>query len=231
VNRPTKTTLLRALVALGAALALAAPASAAGTDGADTHALIGAAYALAKASHAGIPVVQAKIERLNLELAAECPDAGAGTLENEASEPMTYEVAVALWSVEFDTLAGPIKRFVSSVKPLRLPSARFDRVLRSYASNLLGLATIPRPDLCADIRSWAASGFRTVPANVLALDQRVGSLELPELPWNLLARYETKSDANLVPFIKRAERNVEEEEFLKGQDDYYRILKTVGLPP
>jgi hypothetical protein len=225
---------VRRLVAATALIALAAPlpASAASSqDLAATHALITASYALGRATNASIPVAQAKIERLNAKLAAECPKAGAGTLENEASEPMTYEVVAALWVISYGNAAGPIKRFVSSVKSLHWSVSSFGRVLHTYTTNLLKLATLPMPDLCADVRAWTASGFTTVPREASELDRRVEPLSLPELPWKLLAPFETRHDASLIPFIKRAEVNVEEEEFRKGQDDYYKVLETLGLPP
>jgi hypothetical protein len=41
----------------------------------------------------------------------------------------------------------------------------------------------------------------------------------------------TTSDAGRVDYIKRAEREIAEAEFVKGQHDWYLVLQTLGLPP
>src|ERR1700730_6033091 len=90
------------LAALALALGLApSQATAAPQDVAATHAYIQANYALARASLALIGPVQAKIQRPTASLAKECPHAGLGPPEVEASQPMSYEVAAALWSVAY----------------------------------------------------------------------------------------------------------------------------------
>ena len=144
---------------------------------------------------------------------------------------MGYEVAAALWSIAYGSAAAPIERFARAMRPLRWTSATLNRFARSFVANLTGLATIPLPDLCADVRAWSASGFTTIPQHVLELDHRVESLELPEIPWKLVAPYVLKSDAGRVAYIKRAERKIAEAEFVKGQDDWYQVLQTLGLPP
>ncbi len=144
-------TLMRRLLAPIAVLALAvapAPALAGGQDAATTHAAIAAAYALARASVAAIPVAQGRIQSYNRKLAGECPNAGAGTPETEASEPMSKEVAAALWSIEYGTAAGPIKAFQKALRSLHWTNARFDRAVHNYASNLTALATL-RSRTCA----------------------------------------------------------------------------------
>jgi hypothetical protein len=214
------------------ALAFApARANAASQDVASTHSAIVAGYALARAGVATIDVAQARIESYNRKLASECPGVGSGTPENEASQPMSYEVAVALWSIAYGSAAGPIERFAKEIRPLRWTRARLNRVARNLVANLTGLATIQLPDLCADVRAWSASGFTTVPRHVAELDHRVEPLEVPEIPWKLVAPYVTTSDAGRVDYIKRAEREIAEAEFVKGQHDWYLVLQTLGLPP
>src|SRR5690348_1439633 len=185
-------------------------ASASSRDVAATHTAIVAGYALAHAGVATIPVAQSKIESFNRKLAAECPGAGSGTPENEASQPMGHEVAVALWSLAYGSAAGPIKTFATAIRPLRWTSARVNSVARSLVANLTALATIPLPDLCGDVRAWKASGFTTVPPHVAELVRRVESLEVPEIPWRLLSPYMRGGDARRVAYIRRAERKIAE---------------------
>jgi hypothetical protein len=208
-----------------------APAFAGAQDAASTHAAITAGYALARAAVATIPVAQAKIQSYKRRLARECPDVGAGTPETEASEPMSAEVAAALWSISYGAAAGPIERFARAIRPLRWTSKRFERSLHSFVTALTGLATLPLPDLCADVRSWTASGFKTVPRDVTELDQHVERLELGEVAWGLVAPYERGSEAGLVSYIEGAVTKVEEAEFELGQKDWYEVLETLGLAP
>ena len=143
---------------------LVVPASAlASSQASATHAAIAADYALSRVRVGIISSTQAKVEKYNGRLAGECPNAGAGTPENEAAEPMAGEVADALWSIDYGATAGPIQRFASAIKPLRWSSGRFNHAIHMLASSLTGLSKLSLPDLCGDVRSWTASGFQTVP--------------------------------------------------------------------
>jgi hypothetical protein len=207
------------------------PAIASTRDVAATHKAIVAGYALARAGVATISVAQSRIASFNRKLAAECPGVGTGTPENEASQPMSYEVAVALWSIGYGSAAGPIKTFAKAVRPLRWTSARINRIVHSLVANLIALATIPLPDLCGDVRAWTASRFTAIPPHVIELNRRVERLALPEIPWRLVAPYIRRGDAGLVAYLKRAQRKIAEAEFVLGQNDWYRVLQTLGLPP
>jgi hypothetical protein len=207
------------------------PALASSSDLAATHAAIVAGYALARAGVATINVAQSRVEGFNRRLAAECPGVGSGAPETEASQPMSHEVAVALWSIAYGSAAGPIKTFSKAIRPLHWTSARINSIARSFVANLTALATTPLPDLCGDVRLWRASGFTAIPQHVIELDSRVESLELLEIPWRLVAPYVRKGDARLVAYIKGAERRIAEAEFVLGQNDWYQVLQTLGLPP
>ena len=208
-----------------------APVFASSQNTAATRAVVVAASALARARLAAIPVAQADVERLDHSLAAECPNAGAGSPETEASTPMSKEVAVALWSVSYGAVVDQTARFERAIHSLHWSNVRFDRAVHAFASSLHGLATIPPPDLCGDVRLWAASGFKTVPQDVLELDAHVEPLSVPEIPWGLVAPYEQGHEASVVAYIKRAERKCAEFEFMVGQKDWYQVLETLGLEP
>lgn len=218
-------------LAVLALLVAPAPASASGGNAAATNTAIQAGYALARVRVGMIAATQSKVETYRHKLAGECPNVGAGSPESEAAEPMSADVADALWSIDYGAAAGPIAKFAAAIRPLHWSSASFTHVIHALSSNLSGLATVHLPDLCADIRSWTASGFKTVPSDVLALDQRVEPLELPEIPWRLVSRYESGSDANHVAYIEGAEEKLGEAEFELGQKDWYQVLETVGLAP
>jgi hypothetical protein len=70
-----------------------------------------------------------------------------------------------------------------------------------------------------------------IPPHVLELNRRVERLELPDIPWRLVAPYIRRGDARRVAYIKRAERKIAETEFVIGQNDWYQVLATLALPP
>ena len=103
--------------------------------------------------------------------------------------------------------------------------------IHTLASSLSGLSKVRLPDICADVRAWTASGFETVPPDALELDRQVEPLQLPEIPWNAVARDARGSDASVVKYIEQAETKLAEAEFVLGQKDWYQVLETVGLAP
>jgi hypothetical protein len=220
-----RSTALAALaLALGPAQSIAAP-----QDVAATHAYIRANYALASASVAKIGPAQAKVKRLNGMLAGECPHAGSGSPQDEASQPMSYEVAVALWSVSYGTDAGPIRTFVALTRRLHWSSRRLTRAAQEYASSLQALATLPLPDLCADVRAWKASGFQRIPDSTARLVRRVEAIELKAIPERLLAPYERGADVSVLASTTRLEARLSETEIGVGSDDWDLLLETLGL--
>jgi hypothetical protein len=217
------------LLALVVALVVPAGAQAAG-DVAATHTYIRANNALARASLARIHAGQAAIDALDHKISAECPRAGAGAPISQASFPMSEEVSVALWSVSWATGAPSIRAFARAVKPLRWSNARITRIVRRYAAALQEMANIPLPNLCADVRAFAASNFTAVPASITALDSRVLAIELETVPQKLLAPFERNGDRALAARTEGLEHEFAEAEFVKGQDDLIRTTELLGLP-
>jgi len=209
---------------LAPAQAIAAP-----QDLAATQAYIQANYALAQAGVARIGAGQAKIERLNGSLAQECPHIGSGSPENEASQPVSHEVAAALWSLAYGTDAGPIRAFVKAARQLRWSNPAITHFATRYAASLHELATLPLPNLCDTVSSWKASGFQVVPPATLSLVQHVEAIELTPIPARLLAPYERGSDKSILARTMRLETRLEENEFIVGQTDWLQLLGTLGL--
>jgi hypothetical protein len=206
-----------------------APAIAAPEDLTATHAFIQANYALDQALVARIGAAQAKIERTNSNLERECPHAGIGSPENEASQPISHEVVVALWSLDYGTDAGPIRTFLETAKRLRWSNHSIVRLAQGYARGLHELATLPLPNLCESVRSWKASGFQVIPAATVSLVRRVEAIEPKPIPPRLLAPYERGSDATILARTMRLEMRLEENEFVVGQSDWIQMLGTLGL--
>jgi hypothetical protein len=218
---------LLVVLALGIAPAqsLAAP-----QDVSATHAYIQANYALNKASVAGIGPGQAKIERLNSQLAGECPRVGAGAPQTEATQPMSHLVTVALWSIAYGTDARAINAFSKTVGRLRWSNRAITRAAQAYARSLSELAALPVPPLCADVLAWKQTGFQTISPSVLSLVARVEAIELKPVSPRLLAPYAHGADAGTLARTKPLESKVTENEFILGQTDWQQVLETLGVP-
>jgi hypothetical protein len=222
--------MLFAALGIVAAFALA-PMQALATpqDVASTHAYIEANNVLGRAAVALINPVQKRIEAYDKKLASECPGVGTGGPENEASQPISHEVVVALWSIEFGAAAGPITTFQRKVAGLRWSNPATARAVATYARGLHELATSSLPPICADVSSWKASGFRVIPASALALVERIEAIAPTAVSPRLLAPYERGGDAELEKRTMRLEQRIEESEFLVGQGDWIQVLETLGM--
>jgi hypothetical protein len=208
---------------------LPAQASAASQDVAATHAYIQANYAVARARVAQIAPAQARIEGFKHQLARECPGVGAGSLQNEASQPVSYEVASALWAVAYGAGAGPARKFVSAVSRLRWSNSATTRMAQRFARNLQELTALRTPNLCADVTSWKASGFQVIPASALSLVHQVESIQPRTIPAGVLAPYVRGADAGILKRTIALELKLEENEFKVGQIDWIHTLETLGL--
>jgi hypothetical protein len=219
-----------ATVSVCLALLCGAPAaSATPADDAATHAYIVANYALARASEGLARTGQRNFEGLKRRLTHECDGVGAGSPENEAAEPFSYEVTGAIWSVSYGTAAKPIATFVHAVSHLHWSNPRLTQIAKTYASTLHKLATLPLPPLCSDVQAWHANNFGTIPASVTSFDKYVESLEVKPISPKLLTPYEQPGDAGLVQGTARLEGELLDLETSQGYSDLETLLDTLGL--
>jgi hypothetical protein len=204
-------------------------AAAAPRDLASTHAYLVAAYTALHATVTKWSAVEADIHKLDLRLHAECPHAGAGSLQNEEEQKMSYEVAGALWATGYHTDAKIVRAFVKAVNPLRWSNPAITRSARKFTTGLLEMTALTVPDLCGDLRSWSAGGFKMVPTEVQQYDRHVEAIEVKEIPRRLLAPYVQPADKGLRARDERLATQFEELEFERGQADWDILLETLAL--
>jgi hypothetical protein len=207
------------------------PATAGATpqDIAATHAYIQAGYALARVSVASLGRVQARIESYDERLRQECPRAGAGSPEDEASQVASNEAADALWSIGYGTDAPQIHAFFERTRGLRWSNAAITRAAHAFAGDLNELATSPLPDLCSDVAAWKQTAFQSFPAASATIVSRIQAIEPVAVPARLLAPYERGSDAGLYARTSDLEGQIGEFEFVHGQADWDQLLETLAL--
>ncbi|MGH2853587.1 MAG: hypothetical protein ACRDLF_05280 [Solirubrobacteraceae bacterium] len=222
-------------ILLTAALALAAapPAALARSKNADaTRTYIQANYALVRAARANLATGEAALKSLVRQLTGQCPLAAAASPENHDSEQLSNEVAGAMTVVAYRPDAAAIAAFARAVGGLRWSNRALTHIVRTYAAQLEGLATLATPEVCGDVKAWVAGGFQTLPASTVQFDQRYYAvdIEAEEVPLRLLAPYESARSASLLHRTKQLEAPLAEAE-ANAVADYTQILDALDLQP
>jgi hypothetical protein len=152
-------------------LALVAAGQACASDASATAAYLRANYALVAAGHAHVGASIAGYKGVLSKVRSACPRAGQNSPQNPMSTELSNEVvgAMVLGAGKPDRPA--IATYLRAVKGLHWSSGSVTRAVSSYASMLGKLYALPAPDLCGDVRAWAATGYKTLPASTLSFDK------------------------------------------------------------
>jgi hypothetical protein len=218
-------------VLLGLGLLVPAGAVAAPQDVASTDAYLAAASTDLRAAIASMPTtIDASVAALDRRYAGECPRVAAGSIQDEAADPMTFEVAGALWSTAYHADAKIVDAFDRVVKPLRWSNATITRDVDGYAASVHELSVLPLPGLCGDMRAWAATGYSAIPASTTQFDRHVEAIEGHPLPLALLAPYEGPAQKALAARVAGLEARFEELEGELSQKWFDETLETLALP-
>ena len=194
-----------------------------------THTALAAAYTNLRAIVSTWPSEEASFHKLDLKFAAECPGVGAGSPENALEQKLSYEVAGALWAVGYRADASFADTFIKAVSPLRWSNPALTRRAHEFITGLREMIALPVPNLCGDVRSWIASGYRTVPASTLQFDQHVEAINV-EIPLpRLVVKYVQPVDMGLFRRTEHLLTRFDELEFSTGQQAWINLLETLGL--
>ncbi len=206
-----------------------AGASGAQRDVASTHAYLVAAHTALHAVVSKWSTVEADIHQLDLRFHTECPDVGAGSPQSEEEQKLSYEVAGALWATGYHAETNVVRAFVKAVSPLRWSNPAITRSAHKFAKGLQEMAALAVPNLCGDVRTWIAGGFKAVPADTQQYDRHVEAIEVKEIPRGLLLSFLPPSDKGLLAGTEHLATQFEELEFKRGQVDWNVALETLGL--
>jgi hypothetical protein len=212
-------------VGLVPADALAAPSQ----DDSSAHRTLIAADTTLQAIVSTWPKEEASFHELDLRFASECPDVGAGSPQNGSEQNLSYEVAGALWATGYHTDAKIADSFVDAVNSLRWTNPAIARRLHRFVTGLREMIALTVPNLCGDVRSWIASGYKTVPPSTLQFDQHVEAIEVEVPSPQLVAAYVQPADRGLLKRVEHLVTKFEELEFSTGQTAWIDVLETLGL--
>jgi hypothetical protein len=198
-------------------------------DNSSTHRALTAANTALQAIIDTWPNEEKSLHRLKLKFAAECPHVAAGSPQNSSEQKLSYEVVAALFATGYHTDAKIADRFIASVSALRWSNPAITRRLHVFIRGLREMLALKVPNLCADVRSWIASGYQTVPARTLQLDEHVEAIEVEIPSPRLVAAYVQPADRPLFKRVEHLLKRFEELEFSTGQQDWIDVLETLGL--
>ena len=220
------------LLATLIALALPSPAAlAAGGDAASTRAYLRANYSLVQAAVSRTRPIEAALHGVLTRVRNECPNAAGGSPQDPESTQLSNEVIGALVTAAVALDPGAGRRFAGEAGHVSWSDHALTAAVRSYARKVATVVALAPPNLCADVRSWAATGFRTLPASTAAFAPRfmeawVAPGELPPA----LARYETPEDRQLAKRTRRMEERFSELE-AKEVETWGDIMNALDLWP
>jgi hypothetical protein len=200
-------------------------------DVSSTHTALVAAYTTLHAVVRTWPNLEANLHKLDLQFAAECPDVGAGSPQSASEQKLSYEVAGALWATGYHADAKFAQGFIRAVSPLRWSNPALTHRAHQFIRGLREMIALPVPNICADVRSWNASGYNTIQTSTLQFDQHVEAIEVEVPSPRLIARYVQPADRGLLARVEHLLRRFNELEFMTGQRDWYKLLETLGLNP
>ncbi|HLH13155.1 MAG TPA: hypothetical protein VKV16_00070 [Solirubrobacteraceae bacterium] len=157
--------LILAFVALALLLA---PATAAASDASATQRYVHADYALVSVARSHLKTAEDGPLQVLEQVRQECPGAGAGSPQNPESTQMSDEVIGAMVLAAARPDVAAIRTFVASVHALQWPGSPLTGEVRAYAAKLQTLLALVPPNLCGDVRAWAADDYRALPASTVA---------------------------------------------------------------
>lgn len=226
--RPTATVIVLALLttALPGTCALASR-----SDEAVTSAYLQANHRLVATVASRIPRIEATLRGVLAGIRSECPNAAAGSPQDPQSTALSNEAIGAMVTavVALDRPAG--RAFVAATEHLRWSNRALTGAIQSYVGKVRRLSALPQPHLCPDVRSWAASGYLTLPSSTLSFSPLFMAVWVSagELPM-ALSTSETQAERPLLASTERLEGEISELE-AREVSTWADIMSTLDLWP
>jgi hypothetical protein len=211
---------------------VSAPALASQGDAAATRAYIQADYTLVHTARVNLKTSEAALQKLRHRIAADCPKVAAGSPQDTDSEQLSNELVGAMTVVAIQPDARAVAAFAGTVNRLHWSSTALTRQVHSYAARLRTLSVLPAPDVCGDVRAWAAGHYQALPASAVSFDSRYYKVEVAvgEVPAKLLAPSEQPGERAVLARAERIEGRLSEAE----ADAVYtwgHIMESLALNP
>lgn len=191
---------LSILVAAFAVLGLAGPsmAAASSADVAATQTYLQTNYTLMRYFTAHIPAAKAEIASVLTGVRRECPLAASGSPQDVDSEQLSNEVVGTMVTTVVQHNLPATSSAIRATESLHWSNGALNKSIHAYLAKAKALIALAVPDLCGDIKAWAASGFKTLPASTATFSPHFMSWWIaPGDQPPALSHYETSQDAAL----------------------------------
>ncbi len=226
--------LLPLLAALTAPTALAASPSAASAssgDAAATQAYLQANYALVRVARSHLATSEAGPLHVLAQVQRECPGGGAGSPQDPESTQMSNEIIGAMVISAAPPDRQAMSTFLRAVAGLHWSNRGLTNAVRGYANDIKTFLTLSAPDLCGDIKAWAASGFHTLPPATVAFVGKFMPIwvALGFVP-KQLAPFESASSKSLVRRANTLEVAITDGE-ARAVEHWGEIMNTLDINP
>jgi hypothetical protein len=222
------------LIALSSALFLAggsSGAAAAANNATATQSYVKANSALVHAAHTRLAAAEAVPKAVLHRLTAECPNAAQGSPQNELSEHLSNEIIGTIVIEAAKPDASALHSFLKAVTPLHWASSSLNHTMSAYVRSMTTLSKLAVPDVCSDIKAWAATNFKTLAPTTVAFDAAF----LPN--WVAfgfqpkgLSRYESSSVRSLANRAEPLESQLQDAE-ARAVNTWGEILNALQLGP
>jgi hypothetical protein len=219
--------LLTAVVVLaGGTPALAAPA-----DVATTRTYIQANYALVRYAAMRLGTARSLLNGVLNRARADCPSAAAGSPQNPESTMVSYEVIGAMVLAAYHAAQPQIAAYIRVAARSHWSSRTLTSSIHAYAAKLTTLSTLVAPNLCADIRTWSTSGYKSLPASTVRFDQRFvpAWVALGEVPAQL-ASYERPDERGTLQRSSQFEEKLTNFE-AEAVETYGALMNALAVNP
>jgi hypothetical protein len=196
-----------------------------------TRAYVKANYALVDFARANLPAAKTAITSLGSTVSGECPLVAAEAPQDHQAEQLSNEVVGALEVAAYQPDKESMVAFAHTVRALHWSNRKLTDMVHTYATKLEGFIALAAPNICADVKAWAASGYSTLPASTVAFDKGYYAydIEAEEVSLRLLRPYESATEASLLRRTRQLEEPLAEFE-AEAVSDYSEILDSLKLP-
>jgi hypothetical protein len=161
-------TLLLGVAVTVVALMPVQAAMASSGDAAATRSYLKANYALLRVAQRNIKASEAAYRSVQHRATGECPRAGLNSPQDTQSTQMSNEVIGAMVVSAAKPDLAAIRTYLNAVSRLHWSSSSINHSISRYRAMLGTVFKLAVPDLCADVKSWATSEFKTLPSSTVS---------------------------------------------------------------
>ena len=183
-------------------------------------------------ARAKLAVSEAALQTLLHRVRRECPKVAAGSPQDTDSEALTFELVGAMTLVAIRPNVQAIGAYSRAVAQLHWGNAKLTRAVRSYARQIHTQSLMSAPDMCSDVRAWAASGYTTLPTRTRSFNGAFYSVYvgIGLLPTQLLAPSAGPAQRGVMRTTQPLESQLVDAE-ARAVETWGQIMDALGLNP